>query len=155
MRNRLLKTILILAVAALWMSCDRQKVYSHYEHVIQEGWEKNDTLFYEVPPVKEAGTYEEIIGIRTDISFPFQSIALNVAQEVIPQGTRYQTTKNCVLYDATGKERGSGISRFQNEIYLTDIQLNKGDSVRICITHNMRREILSGVSDIGIILKRK
>ena len=155
MRNRLLKTILILAVAALWMSCDRQKVYSHYEHVIQEGWEKNDTLFYEVPPVKEAGTYEEIIGIRTDISFPFQSIALNVAQEVIPQGTRYQTTKNCVLYDESGKERGNGISRFQHEIYLKDIQLNKGDSVRIRITHNMRREILSGVSDIGIILKRK
>lgn len=155
MRNRLFKTILILAVATLCMSCNRHTVYNHYEHVTQGGWEKNDTLFYQVPPVKEAGTYEEIIGIRTDINFPFQSIALNVAQDVTPQGTHYQTTKNCLLYDASGKERGSGISRFQNEIYLTDIHLNKGDSVSICITHNMRRELMSGITDIGIILKRK
>ena len=155
MRNRQFKTILMLAAAAMCTSCDRHKIYSHYEHVTLEGWEKNDTLFFEVPPVKETGTYEETIGIRTDISFPFQSIALNVSQDVIPQGTHHQTTKNCVLYDASGKERGSGISHFQNEIYLTDIQLNKGDSVHICITHNMRREIMSGISDIGIILKRK
>ena len=68
------------------MSCDRHTVYNHYEHVTQGGWEKNDTLFYQVPPVKEAGTYEEIIGIRTDINFPFQSIALNIAQPLVQGG---------------------------------------------------------------------
>ena len=155
MRNKLFLTILILAVVVVLTGCDRQTVYSHYEHVPLEGWEKVDTLFFEVPPVKEAGTYQQEIGIRTDISFPFQSISLNVAQDVFPQGVHTQTTKNCVLYDETGKERGSGISRFQYEVYLKDIQLNQGDSLRIYVTHNMRREIMSGVTDIGIILKKK
>lgn len=155
MRNKQLLTILMLAVAAVLTGCHRKTVYSHYEHVPQEGWEKIDTLFYEVPPVKEAGTYQEEIGIRTDISFPFQSIALNVAQDVFPQGTHSQTTKNCVLYDESGKEQGKGISRFQYVVYLKDIQLNQGDSLRIYVTHNMRREIMSGVSDIGIILRKK
>ena len=142
-------------MAAVFLSCDRKTVYSHYEHTSQEGWERLDTLFFEVPPVKEAGTYQEEIGIRTDIGFPFQSLALNVAQDIFPQGEHYQTTKNCVLYDETGKERGSGISRFQTVVYLTDIHLNQGDSMRICITHHMRREMMSGVSDIGIILRKK
>ena len=155
MRNKQLLTILTIAVAAVFLSCDRKTVYSHYEHTPQEGWERLDTLFFEVPPVKEAGTYQEEIGIRTDIGFPFQSIALNVAQDVLPQGEHYQTTKNCVLYDETGKERGSGISCFQTVVYLTDIHLNQGDSMRICITHHMRREMMSGVSDIGIILRKK
>ena len=155
MRNKQLLTILIVAVAVLFVGCDSKTVYSHYEHTPQEGWEKNDTLFFEVPPVKVAGIYQEEIGIRTDIGFPFQSLALNVAQDVLPQGEHYQTTKNCVLYDETGKERGSGISRFQTVIYLTDVKLNEGESMRIYITHNMRRELMSGVSDIGIILTKK
>jgi len=155
MRNKHLLTILILAVAAVFTGCDRNKVYSHYEHVPTEGWEKIDTLFYEVPPVKEAGTYQEEIGIRTGIDFPFQSLALVVAQEIYPQGKHFQTVKNCVLFDETGKERGDGISRFQYVFPLTDIQLNKGDSLRICITHNMRREMMSGISDIGITLTKK
>ena len=155
MRNKQLLTILTVAVAVLFAGCDSKTVYSHYEHTPQEGWEKIDTLFFEVPPVKEAGIYQEEIGIRTDISFPFQSLALNVAQDVLPQGEHYQTTKNCVLYDETGKERGSGISRFQTVVYLTDVKLNEGESMRISITHNMRRELMSGVSDIGIILTKK
>ena len=155
MRNKQLLTILTVAVAALFAGCDSKTVYSHYEHTPQEGWEKIDTLFFEVPPVKEAGIYQEEIGIRTDIGFPFQSLALNVAQVVLPQGEHYQTTKNCVLYDETGKERGSGISRFQTVVYLTDVKLNEGESMRISITHNMRRELMSGVSDIGIILTKK
>ena len=56
MRNKHLLTILILAVAAILTGCDRRTVYSHYEHVPLEGWEKIDTIFFEVPPVKEAGT---------------------------------------------------------------------------------------------------
>ena len=155
MRNKHLLTILMLAVAVFFTGCDRNKVYSHYEHVPQEGWEKVDTLFYEVPPVKEAGTYQEEIGIRTDIDFPFQSLALVVAQEIHPRGEHLQTVKNCVLYDQTGKERGNGISRFLNVVHLADIQLNKGDSLRICITHNMRRELMSDISDIGFILTKK
>ena len=155
MRNKQLLTILAMAVAVIFAGCDRQTAYSHYEHTPLGGWERLDTLFFEVPPVKEAGTYQEFIGIRTDVDFPFQSVALHVAQDVFPQGTHYQTTQNCMLYDEGGRELGSGISRFQSEFYLTDVQLNKGDSMRICITHYMRRELLSGISDIGIILKKK
>ena len=105
--------------------------------------------------MKEAGTYQEEIGIRTDLDYPFQSLALVVAQEIHPKGDILQTVKNCTLYDESGKERGNGISRFQNVIYLSDIQLEKGDSLRICITHNMRREMISGLSDIGMILTKK
>ena len=155
MRNKHLLTIWILVVAAMLTGCDHQMVFSHYEHVPQEGWEKNDTLFFTVPPVKEAGTYEQVIGIRTDIDYPFQSLALVVAQDIFPSGTHLKTTKECVLYDESGKERGKGVSRFQYEVFLQDIKLNQGDSLRIYVTHNMRREIMSGVSDIGIILKKK
>ena len=155
MRNKHLLTILILTVAAVFTGCDPKKVYSHYEHIPHEGWDKTDKLFYEVPPVKEAGTYQEEIGIRTDLDYPFQSLALVVAQEIHPKGEFLQTIKNCSLYDESGKERGNGISRFQNVIYLSDIQLEKGDSLRICITHNMRREMISGLSDIGMILTKK
>ena len=38
---------------------------------------------------------------------------------------------------------------------VNDLQLNKGDSLHICVMHNMKREIMPGIADIGISLTRK
>ena len=36
-----------------------------------------------------------------------------------------------------------------------DMKLNKGDSIHLCISHNMKREIMPGIADVGICLKQK
>ncbi len=149
--------IAFMAVAALFMlpSCDRGVVYYEYSHTPITGWEKNDTLFFDVPKVKEPGTYRVDIGLRTNESFPFTRLSLVVEQAIEP-GHRVQTdTIDCRLADEKGNKLGQGISYSQYKFILSDINLHAEDSLHICVRHIMKREILPGISDIGLKITRK
>ena len=51
--------------------------------------------------------------------------------------------------------KGHGISTYQYNFHLTTLTLNEGDSLHIAVRHNMKREILPGISDIGIRLSQQ
>ncbi|MBP7359673.1 MAG: gliding motility lipoprotein GldH, partial [Prevotella sp.] len=48
----------------------------------------------------------------------------------------------------------NGISYYQYNFNISHIELHKGDSIHVCIRHNMKREILPGISDVGFSLGR-
>ena len=152
MRNKL---ILLLMVAAGFVACGHQTVYHHYEHMPSNGWEKNDTIKFSIGPVKLAGSYYEDVELRTDGDFPFQGLTLIIKETVYPKGETTEQALNCNLVDERGEISGSGVNYFQYRFPHRDLQLNEGDSVEISITHNMKREILPGVADLGIRLTKK
>lgn len=155
-KNRIFTFFFILfTVATALVSCNRKTVYDHYEHTPLTGWEKNDTLIYRMPAFKESGTYSEELGLRISDTYPFTSICIIVDQTVIPKdrdmGQRtLSDTIMCSLFDSDGSIKGNGVSLFQYGNHFNDISLEKGDSVEVRIRHNMKREILHGINDIGI-----
>lgn len=149
------KAAYTLFIYILVLSACGNKVYDRYEHAPVEGWEKNDTLSFHVPKMAGAGVYEEELGLRIDNSFPFMRLTLIVETTVIPG---YQVLRDTVapeLVDAHGRHTGNGISHFQYTVPVREIHLKEGDSLRICIRHDMKREIMPGISDVGIILSGK
>ncbi len=146
---------MILTVASALLSCNRKTVYDHYEPIDIEGWEKDDTVTFCIRPVTEEGTYSEEIGLRTTTAFPFRSVCLIVEQRITPGNSLHCDTLLCTLMNENGKVTGDGVGRYQYVFPLAEMTLDKGDSLHIAVRHNMRREILPGISDIGIRLKRK
>ena len=56
---------LLLTVAWSMTSCSRQQtVYANYAPIDDTTWEKTDTITFDVPPMKTAGTYQEKLGLR-------------------------------------------------------------------------------------------
>ena len=149
MRNNIL---LVMMIALGMASCDRQTVYHHYEHVADQGWEKTDTIKFEIGPVREAGTYHETLEFRTDELFPFLGIHITVEQTIKPRGIMLRHSQMCELMNQDGSQKGSGISFYQSLFPLDDIELQQGDTLCISVFHNMKREILPGISDIGMRL---
>ena len=49
-----------------------------------------------------------------------------------------------------GENKGQGISYYQYNFPINIYKINRGDSIHIAIRHDMKREILPGVSDIGV-----
>ena len=137
------------------VSCNKNVVYSHYEHTPTSGWEKNDTLFFKVPPVKEAGVYEEVVGMRILSDFPFQRLTLMVNQMVYPRNEHFHEYLKCSLIDDQGEIMGHGIGHIQYEFPLREVTLQAGDSLKIEIRHNMKREVMPSIADIGIKLVKK
>lgn len=143
-------TVLVGIAATVVASCSTSTVYDSYAHTPLAGWEKNDTLTFNVPRVTANGTYSESVGLRMTNSFPFTSISLIVEQRITRHQKPITDTIKCPITDERGNFLGDGISTYQYMFPLREVKLSKGDSIHVSIRHNMKREILPGVSDIGI-----
>ncbi len=149
-------TVLLAALAALFTAaCDRKTVYDRYVHTPQNGWEKNDTVTFVIDSMAQSGEYMEEIGVRTSALYPFQSLVLVVQQTVRPSGTALDTMVNCKLVDSNGQSQGVGIGYRQFLFPLKTVRLEAGDTLHVAIRHNMKREILPGVPDIGFKMTLK
>lgn len=153
--RRLSLALLITAIAFITIGCNRNTVFFHYEHTSIAGWEKSDTLRMNIPPISAEGNYEERLGLRINGQYPFQSICLIVEQTVFPAGLFHKDTLNIRLTDQAGNMRGKGINYFQYDVTFRQLRLQQNDSLHIAIRHNMKREILPGIADIGIALQRQ
>ena len=145
----------VVMTAAVAVSCATDTVYYSYAHTPVAGWEKNDTLTFNIPGMAAPGTYSQQVGLRMTSACPFTSISLIVEQRIMPRGKVLTDTIKCPITDIRGNFLGDGISSFQYMFPLREVTLNKKDSIHVSIRHNMKREILPGVSDIGLKMEFK
>lgn len=144
---------LLLTVAVGIASCDRKVIYTHYEPAHISGWDKNDSLSFDIPTIKQSGFYRQDMGLRILNDFPFQTLSLVIKQTIHPSGYQYLDTVNCVVFDRQGRPKGSGISYYQYHFHFKTVRLLEGDSLHVSIMHNMKREIMPGISDVGLQMK--
>lgn len=145
----------VVMTAAVAVSCATDTVYYSYAHTPVAGWEKNDTLTFNISGMAAPGTYSQQVGLRMTSTFPFTSISLIVEQRIMPRDKVLTDTIKCPITDIRGNFLGDGISSFQYMFPLREVTLNKKDSIHVSIRHNMKREILPGVSDIGLKMEFK
>lgn len=145
--------IVFAAVILMFSSCRKGMVYSHYEPTPIAGWERIDTLRFDISPVKESGYYRTELGLRIDQSFPFTGLTMIVTREILPEHTSIADTVSFTLMSKNSANfNGNGIALYQYSVPLRELQLQKGDSLHITVNHYMRREILTGVNDVGITM---
>ncbi len=145
-----------MALAALSLcSCGKKTVFMEYEDTPLSGWEKNDTISFCVPPLAEGGDYDLSLLLRTDNSFPFMSVVMLVDETVIPSFTRHSSTLKCELTDKRGITKGKGINLYQHSFPIATRHLAAGDSIHVTVRHNMKREILPGMANIGLSLTKR
>lgn len=145
--------IAIIALTACFLSsCSERKVYDKYAHTTLSGWEKTDTLIYNVPSVEATDIYQLALGLRITNKFPFTALTMIVEQQFLPADTVVRDTLNCKLVDAKGNYDGGGINYYQYRFPISDMALQKGDSIHIRVRHDMKREVLEGVCEVGITL---
>lgn len=150
-RQTILQFMTVVCVLMACMACNQGTVFNQYESTSVKGWERNDTISFQIKAVSEAGSYLEEVGMRINGDYPFMGISLIVEQTVLPSGKIFSDTLVCNLIDENGKAiNGNGINHYQYLFPLTTIQLQKGDSVHVAIRHCMKREILPGILDVGL-----
>ena len=150
MHNKHLILTGLLLVIILLAACQEPTVYFHYEHTPENGWEKSDVLKYGISPMTQEGDYQEEVALRISAGYPFMRLNLIVDQTIIPSGKVSRDTLDCSLIDDHGNVTGDGIGQYQYFFPLKKIHLHQGDSLHISIQHDMRREILPGITDVGI-----
>lgn len=152
--SRHLRTpVLLLTAALLTVACQHDTVYNHYQHTPLAGWERNDTLTFTTEALDE-GTYKQEVGVRISADYPFTRLILIVEQKALKAGDQRTDTLSCTLFDAQGNAKGRGVSHYQSLFHLNTLHVQSGDRLLVAIRHDMKREILPGIADIGVRLSR-
>lgn len=153
MRSRL--TVIATVLLTMLCGCQQQTVYHQFRHISEPGWDKTDTIHFDIAPLKTSGNYRLDAELRTDLEYPFRQLSIVVNQTVYPACKTYHDEVNCNLISEEGVIGGDGISYFQYRFHIRDIVLQQGDSIHLSLTHNMKREIMPGIADVGILVRNQ
>ncbi len=155
MKHILYILLSFVGFAVMTAACDDSVAYDKYKPTQAAGWYKGDTVVFDVPRLRQAGSYGQNVGLRVTADYPFTALSIAVERVVEPGHRRYCDTLSCRVYDDEGNIIGRGVSKYQYDIALPDITLSEGDSMHVSVRHLMRRETMPGISDVGFRLTRK
>lgn len=131
------------------VACDDRLVYFEYGHTPQTGWEKNEPVVLDVAPIADNGTYDIALALRVNDNYPFTKLHLTVQQTIYPSGNNIVDHLTIDVTDNRGNILGKGVSSYQYETMMRKLDLHHGDSLHIEVKHDMKREILPGIMDVG------
>ena len=151
-------TLLYITALALFCvlvaACNQKTAYCHYEHTPMSGWDKNDTLTFVIGPVTASGRYAEEIGLRISGEYPFMGLNLIIEQRNKSKQLLRVDTLACNLVNEQGHVQGRGVSQFQYTFPLSAIDLQEEEQLYVKVRHDMKRDILPGISDVGLRVVR-
>lgn len=152
-----LRCLCCVFVIGLFLSCEKEKnILCYSYHAISPiGWEQHDVQSFRLDTVSVEGDYDFLIGLRSTNAYPFQSLWLLIREQAERPDTVASDTLECRLTDRQGNELGDGVSLYQQKFFLKTLHLSEGQVVTVNVSHIMRRPILQGISDVGLIVRRK
>lgn len=161
MTNRLknkrtyLKYIFLLFIAGASGACDKQTVYHAFRSIPQEGWKRQDTLFFNVIVPDSQTYYKLTLEVRNRNIYPYQNIGLSVCCNG-PEATRLQAdTLEAVLADKEGIWKGDGWGGlYQSAFPAGNIRIEKPGNYLFKVAYTLPDDILPGINDVGIKLQR-
>ena len=165
MKHKVSTLFYIIALMTTIMSatsCSDPRTYDQYKSVSLQGWQRNDTLSFDIPRQWE-GNYQLDLCLRAAQTYPYRNLSVIIERKVIYFRQRkklektYNDTVNCEVINVKGTLVGhKGITSTEILQAVTSFRLNRNDSLQVKIHHIMNRESLPGISDVGIrLLKNK
>lgn len=154
---RLLIRICFLFTVLLVTSCENYIMYHSYKHIPSDGWNKSDTLLFDLSLADSlANNYNIHILIRNRANYQFQQLNLAVIHNY-PDTTTWNTKQlSFDIADNNGNWKGKGISGLYESIQsLTTGVTIPRQAYQFKVVSLMNDSILSGINDIGILAKKE
>ncbi|MBP5393529.1 MAG: gliding motility lipoprotein GldH [Bacteroidaceae bacterium] len=147
---------------ALWFSmglflaaCNKSTLLHSYKPLPLEGWDRRDTICFDLPQVQKDIDATLYIGLRTKAYIGIQNVALAVELTDETAGICLCDTVHYPLTDAEGYTLTRGVNTHQYETQQLPFYLKKGEQGTIRIHHLMANETLTGITEVGIKIETK
>ena len=145
-----------LALSFSLAACNNNGTLLHsYKPLPEEGWERRDTICFDVPRTDSDIDGTLYIGLRTKANLAMQDVVLAVELSKDTIGVYHKDTLRYPLTDAEGYALAGGVNLHQYETQHLPFRMQKGDSCSVRIHHLMRHEVISGITDVGIRIDRR
>lgn len=148
----------VMAILLLFTTaCHRRPATLQYQSLPLQGWKSCDTLHFTIDSLTATGIYNLHSTVRTSAAHPydFRQLVLEVRQQWYPDSCTQIDTVEVQISAPDGKVEGRGVTMFTYEVPTHSVPHSVGAYADIHIRHLMRRSPLTGISDIGIRLKKE
>ena len=136
-------------------ACTDSKLLHSYKPLPAEGWERRDTVSFDLPQAEEEINGTLTIGLRTIAHVGMQDVVLAVEQCLENPNSYRQDTVRYPLTNTEGDALVKGVNFRQYEMQQLPIRMEKGQSGSVRIHHLMRREDIFGFTEIGIKIEKR
>ncbi len=165
MTNPLIKTSKIKAttnvvvaffISIVLFSCNGNSVYKDYEKIPDRLWNKDYQTSFEFEIEDTSQRHQVDILIRNAGMYPFSNLWIFIHQ-TSPDGYTQTDTLECILADEAGKWLGDGMGDiWDNEIlWRRNYKFPQTGKYTYSIEHAMRTDILPGIMDVGLNIKKQ
>lgn len=148
--------LLLLFAACAIGACDKQTVYHNFHSLPGEGWNKQDTVVFDVAVCDSQTHYRLDIEIRNTARYPYQDIGLGLCY--CGPGISRTTTDSLhyILADRQGHWKGEGWGGlYQTSFPAGTVRIDSAGTYHFRLVHTLPDETLQGINDIGIRLVRQ
>ena len=147
--SKIITTAAVIAPAVCFLSsCTSDTVYFSYHPVDNERWEKSDDITFDVIPSRYSGRCASYVVMRTNDRYPFKNLSVSVETT-----TKDSTYKKRVDFDIV-KSTGNGFRHNDYVMPLNKFTINENDTLHIRIAHNMKQNVLQGITDVGLKISK-
>lgn len=147
---------MLLLASCLAVACMKQTVYHSYQPIPNEGWNKSDTLIFQIPITDSLpATLQLATEVRNSTMYPYQNLFVIVSHNLQDSLTFQTDTLEFVLADKEGNWKGSGWgSLLQSTLPLGKVKVKGAGNYILKMSHGMKDETLEGIRDAGLSLTR-
>lgn len=154
-KRKYLKGIILLFIVSILSACDKQTVYHVFQTIPQEGWKRQDTLFFDVIAPDSQTYYRLTVEVRNRNNYPYQNIGLSVCYDGPEVKKLPADSLQIILADKEGIWKGDGWGGlYQSALSAGSIKIGKPGNYLFKIAYTLPDDILPGINDVGIKLQR-
>lgn len=134
------------------MGCHDGLFYSQYKSPNEKGWNKKNSLVYDLPKVEEESAFDVNVGIRIWENFEYKSIILISRlyedKKMVSVDTLYYN-----FYDSSDKSTGKGVGIVEHTKTLDHkYVLKPKHKYKVKINHHMLHNPITRVDNVGVSL---
>ena len=148
MRHSLLFPLIGLSLAA----CTGGTLFHSDKPLPAEGWDRRDTVCFDLPKAETDIDGTLFIGLRTAANISYQDVVIAVEQHFETPSSYRCDTVRYPLTDAEGFALSPGINYHQYETQHLPFHLTKGQSSSVRIHHLMNHEVIPDITELVIKL---
>jgi len=126
-------------------------MYEELQHIDKSQWKASDTILFHFTVTDTTQPYDFGFNIRNTTAYDYQNLYLFITAWY-PGGTWSRDTAECILAATDGRWYGKGMGKIKDSqfVFRKGVRFRRPGNYTVGVNQAMRKELLEGISDIGI-----
>jgi gliding motility-associated lipoprotein GldH len=148
--------LIFIVITVIFTGCDEEKFFDENVSIPNDKWPSDREVVFKVDIQDTVSPYRFFINVRNSDAYRYSNVYFFLVTE-FPGGGMSRDTIELTLADKTGKWLGKGTGQYRdNRVFIREnIQFPRSGEYTLRLNQAMRKEILEGISEVGIRLEKQ